>query len=400
MTMHLRLQLAIATALFLICTTTHAQITWDGGGGNSFWGTANNWNPNGVPTSGDNVVVDVNTNLRGSDDFILDFLNSQGSSQFASLTIDPQWVSPAAGKFSIRGDGVVDMFGDVTFTSNFTDNSSLTFAGNTGGPLRVRSRGNHTIFNDSATEVTFGPGGASNGVTFIGLGSGNQTLNFGGTGDFSLGANLAVAANLERIWTEDTYSGTVTVNGNTNSWFDPAIDIRAQGGTIDFEANHQIGDSTAVAFNDGDGNGAVMDFSGVTDDIGTLAVFGDHGGTLIVDELTNLIADDFRDRSDGDPLEILGWVEGSSSLIFTELGSPPTGSAYSGMIAEGALINDLLVNGNPAIWTQVADVNNDNIADWAIVSTPEPTSASIWALAAVLCTGLYIARRRRVQNRR
>lgn len=44
-----------------VMTATHAQAplrTWDGGGGNSLWSSAANWNPNVVPVAGDSVVLD------------------------------------------------------------------------------------------------------------------------------------------------------------------------------------------------------------------------------------------------------------------------------------------------------------------------------------------------------
>src|SRR3954468_9501200 len=39
-----------ATLALVAFSAAHATIfTWDGGGGNNNWSTANNWNPNGAP---------------------------------------------------------------------------------------------------------------------------------------------------------------------------------------------------------------------------------------------------------------------------------------------------------------------------------------------------------------
>jgi hypothetical protein len=43
---------------------------WDGGGGNNLWTTSANWNPDGVPTSSDDVILD-NTYVSGNYDVII-----------------------------------------------------------------------------------------------------------------------------------------------------------------------------------------------------------------------------------------------------------------------------------------------------------------------------------------
>ncbi|MBL7106335.1 MAG: hypothetical protein ISS77_01845 [Phycisphaerae bacterium] len=45
-------------------------LVWDGGGSNDSWGTARNWDPNGVPSSGDNVTIGSGASvINGQDDF-------------------------------------------------------------------------------------------------------------------------------------------------------------------------------------------------------------------------------------------------------------------------------------------------------------------------------------------
>lgn len=50
--------IVILTILTFTYFSLHAQTTWDGGAGSSNWSDAANWNPDGVPTSSDTVVLD------------------------------------------------------------------------------------------------------------------------------------------------------------------------------------------------------------------------------------------------------------------------------------------------------------------------------------------------------
>ncbi len=49
------------TGVLLILAAVPASVakTWDGGGDGTSWSSANNWNPNGVPTGSDNVVINA-----------------------------------------------------------------------------------------------------------------------------------------------------------------------------------------------------------------------------------------------------------------------------------------------------------------------------------------------------
>lgn len=44
-------------ACLLLVSNTQAQVTWDGGAADDNWSSANNWNPNGVPTATDDVII-------------------------------------------------------------------------------------------------------------------------------------------------------------------------------------------------------------------------------------------------------------------------------------------------------------------------------------------------------
>ncbi|MGD0384029.1 MAG: hypothetical protein ABSA77_10940, partial [Thermoguttaceae bacterium] len=55
-----RIMLAAAVVLSLVWPASAAAITWDYGGTPSLlWSTATNWNPDGVPGSGDDVTFNA-----------------------------------------------------------------------------------------------------------------------------------------------------------------------------------------------------------------------------------------------------------------------------------------------------------------------------------------------------
>ncbi|CUS77662.1 T9SS type A sorting domain-containing protein [Candidatus Kryptobacter tengchongensis] len=74
--------------VFSLAVTLFAQTTkkWDGEGGDNLWTTAANWNPNGVPTDADSVVLD-NTYISGSYDVIIPHDSSLGKAICKKLVI-------------------------------------------------------------------------------------------------------------------------------------------------------------------------------------------------------------------------------------------------------------------------------------------------------------------------
>lgn len=103
--------------------------TWDGGAGTSNWGDAANWNPNGVPTSNDNIeltgadIIDVNVNALTKNLLLSNpnlLLSIRGSN---SLTVSGN-LQLVAGTFNMEGafpivSGTVDVsLGTVGFTGS------------------------------------------------------------------------------------------------------------------------------------------------------------------------------------------------------------------------------------------------------------------------------------------
>jgi hypothetical protein len=73
-------KIGIISAIFLsLSLISLGQKTWDGGGDGINWSSANNWAPNGVPLSTDNVIITRNG---------VRTINLNGNFSCASLTLD------------------------------------------------------------------------------------------------------------------------------------------------------------------------------------------------------------------------------------------------------------------------------------------------------------------------
>ena len=204
---------------------TATPITWDGEAGDGLWGSATNWDPDGVPTSTDNVVIDSVAGLTVT-------IGGSTSAQAASLTI---------------GDGsgsTVNLIISTTSATPLTVTNALTV--NSEGFLSFRAANGDisagsTVFDDASTVeyqtrnipvdsygnlLINGATGTSGTGTIVVNGSltkdgGNFTssnaitvsdtyTNTAGDASFS---NLTVSGNT--TLTSGTVSGTVALNGST-----------------------------------------------------------------------------------------------------------------------------------------------------------------------------------------
>jgi hypothetical protein len=372
---------SVAALALFAAGSLSAQVTWDGGGGNSFWSTANNWSGDALPTGSDNVIVDANNNLRLG--YILDLGTVQTSAN--SLTLDPNYTG---GQVGVRGQNALNITagGSITITSNYTDNSAAMFAPNTSGNLTLRSTGgDFTFVNNSAQQVAF-EGNATRQALITGTATANETVFFSGSGDFLVGNRAQFAGNtLERVWTTDTYTGTLTLNNpDANNLMNPGTDFRILGGTLKIGASEQIADATSVAFGSGAGVSGTLDARGITETAGVLNNFSDPTATLtlLADATTFLTFAGFNDGGvTRSVIDIQGFVEGASNIIFTSLG------AYDWTVAEGEAFVGLTVDGNDAFMTEVAP------GEWAVTAVPEPGT---FALLGGLCAlgGVMLRRRR------
>jgi hypothetical protein len=129
-------------------TTVWSQKTWDGGAGTSNWQTANNWNPNGVPTATD--VVDLSN---GSS---LSITNINNGATIARLIINSGTVTLAG----FSGPTTLNIAGDGTATDDLIIASGATFVHN--GALETLTMGVDATADISGTYTSSGAFNLSN----------------------------------------------------------------------------------------------------------------------------------------------------------------------------------------------------------------------------------------------
>lgn len=72
---------AVALASLLPTPARASAVTWDGGGTDDAWDTAENWNPNGVPTAADDVIINGNVTVdHGQDTHAVNSLDLRAGS--------------------------------------------------------------------------------------------------------------------------------------------------------------------------------------------------------------------------------------------------------------------------------------------------------------------------------
>ena len=156
-----------------------AQKTWDGGAGNSDWSAAANWNPDGVPTSSDDVIIDANVEV-----------NISGTTQAEALTLTLGG-TVAGAKLTISGEATLRIYQD-------TDVSLILYA-------------NSTLTISNENEIGFGSiGGYDQSLTFF---ADNSTVNYQrGNVQVDTYAELVIYPS-SGITVGTTGNGTIFVNG-------------------------------------------------------------------------------------------------------------------------------------------------------------------------------------------
>ncbi|MBL9120515.1 MAG: hypothetical protein JNL80_11445 [Phycisphaerae bacterium] len=122
-----------ATARRSLCTllltagisaqATAAEKTWDGGGGNLSWNNAANWNPDGLPTAADDVII----NILGSTETIsipsgTALCNTLSSSENITVSGTLNVASPST------INGLITVTGTLTGTGDLVLNGGLTLS--------------------------------------------------------------------------------------------------------------------------------------------------------------------------------------------------------------------------------------------------------------------------------
>lgn len=110
-----------AGGILLLPGFCFAQVIWDNGNGNNRWGTANNWNPNAVPTAASNVqfnATDDNATVSN-----IEFRANQVANSLTFNNVDDNFSL-------INGTGSRTLTltsGDITRTAGSTGTQSLAF---------------------------------------------------------------------------------------------------------------------------------------------------------------------------------------------------------------------------------------------------------------------------------
>ena len=234
--------------------TLLSAVTWTGGGGDNNWDTAANWSTDTVPTSGDDVTINIAANVVHSND-VTDSINSLTSTE--PLTISGGTLSIAAastiGTLSLTG-------GTLTGTGDLTVSGLLTLtSGTLSGPGALNADGGIllnpgvqglnfagcTINNPAGQTATWNGAGSgsnilvSNDTVFNNLGtftaSGIGSYNEAGPGDNSSFNNMGT-------WTTSGLEGfTVPFNMVGGS-----LDVTGDG-SVDLSSGTSTGGAFSIA---------------------------------------------------------------------------------------------------------------------------------------------------------
>ena len=228
----------IFIAGLMLSVSSFGQVTWDGGGDGTNWSSANNWNPNGVPTAGQTVTISVNSSEN---------INVDGNYTCAGLSLALTGNNngnrtvviniPSGNTFTVNGTinidntstrtfrtktltldvaGTLNANGGISMTSTSGDNNKVSSLSITGGT--VNCTGDITMnAPDPRNDVTFSTGtlNLTGGISGGALNAGTGTVNYYNSGAQNIGAytyyNLTTSNGGIKALT-----GAVTVNNILN----------------------------------------------------------------------------------------------------------------------------------------------------------------------------------------
>ncbi len=234
--------------LVLWATIARGQVIWDNGGGNNQWGTANNWNPNAVPTSSSDVQFNATANTATVGNITL------GADRAANSLI----FNNVDDSFSISGANALSLTSrTITRTAGSSGNQTLSFtsltpqnAWDAGWTWNINGSGSLTI----SSAISGGYADNNKNGTGTLILSGNNTFS----GNTNINAGTLIAAS-------DTALGSATY-GNTV----------ASGATLGLQGNITLNETGLSVQGTGvGGTGAINNISGNNTFSGTLILAGD-----------------------------------------------------------------------------------------------------------------------------
>ncbi len=321
-----------AVLLFFLVDVSHAQKTWTGSI-NSDWGTAANWNPSGVPTSGQNVSIPNTTNIP----------TINGTYTINNLTISSSWGGGEVrvesgsltvnGTLTINGQGILQVNGGqllhlgTNFTLNFQTYNAIRISG---GLLRTNAT-NFSITN--GMEMSGGVFEANAGMA---VASGKAFTATGGV--VRVNGHLNIQSSNANFFAGDSLivNGRVTLSSSTNFY----------GGSAGIVVNRQVGQNNQlsgnwftqqahVVFNPSNPIGSNLtsiSSSGAQFRVGQgTVVFNDSifvgsNATLFADSGTTTIAKNLQVSGSGTVTNETGTINFLNGAIFTNTGTLNAGS--------------------------------------------------------------------------
>jgi len=258
--------------LLLLPGFCFAQVIWDNGNGNNRWGTANNWNPNGVPGAASNVqfnATDDNatvSNIQLRADFSANSLTFNNVDDNFSL---------------INGTGARTLTltsGDITRTAGSSNTQSLAFTTLALGgdaAMNIAGSGSLTISSaiiDSGGARSLAKSGAGtlilsgantySGGTTVSAG----TLTLQSATALGTGSTLTLAGGTLRLNTATTTVTNLNVTGNSVIDFATAATFNVTNLTISAGVSLTIQNWTNMSdfFFASNWTGATADLTGVS----------------------------------------------------------------------------------------------------------------------------------------
>ena len=190
----------ILILLFVIFNSKAQPVTWDGGASTSNWSDANNWNPNGVPTSTSDVTIGDNFNVVVNSDVVCNSLTISTGSNISSLTINSGSLT-VSGATTISANSNNDYkYIHINGGSFSTASVTLNSTGNTRDAFIQISTGTCTVSGN----ITMNGTNVRTYIYFTGSGTLNIGGNFAGTGGITSAAGGGTTA---------PTNGTVNFNG-------------------------------------------------------------------------------------------------------------------------------------------------------------------------------------------
>jgi fibronectin-binding autotransporter adhesin len=287
----------------MFAISLRAGTTWDGGGGTMSWGTANNWNPNGLPLFDGTETITLGNGVTSGSTLTLD-----GTRYINSLTIS---------------------------TTN-----GFTISAGTGGTLNLKSGyilrqdggGTEAVHTIAAGIVLGDPSGA---VGYTG------TWNIGGSNSLDITGNVTEVGGSRSV--NKTGAGTVILTG-TNS-FSGGLTLTA--GVVSVSSNSNLGAASGV-----------LTFNG-----GTLQVTQDITAARAI-AMTG--AGTF-DIAIGKTMQDSGVISGNGTLTLTSFGTlilSGSGSNGTGATSVAGVLSlrgtVALGTGNLALNTGILELGNGN----------------------------------------